>query len=719
MRKSILFFGIVFLFLAGIKVRADEGMWLPMFIERLNYVDMQKMGLHLTAEEIYSVNHSSLKDAIIIFGRGCTGEIVSDQGLVFTNHHCGYGNIQSHSTLEHDYLTQGFWALSKNEELANENLTAKFLLRMEDVTKRVLGEFYPGIPEEDREKSEERMIKRIQNEAVQGNENLQAVVKSFYEGNEYYLFVYEVYKDVRLVGTPPNSIGKFGGDTDNWMWPRHTGDFSVFRVYTAPDGKPAAYSTENIPLKPKHYLPVSVKGVNKGDFAMVMGFPGSTERYETSWGVKLAIDITNPTIVKLRDKRLSILRVDMEADKGVQIKYASKYAAISNYWKYYIGQTKGLKRLGVYEKKKTIEAAFEKWVNENPQRKEKYGQALLDISAGYSEIEKLENNRVYFTEGLLRGSEIIAFARNCETLLDMLKAEGVPKETIDGQITLIRDKAKTFFKDYNAPTDQKLLAAMLEMCARGISVEGYPAELAIIREKSKGNYTEYTAKAFASTIFAYPEKLEKFLSKPKARTLEKDPIYRCMQSFYAAYFDMMDKYDKAQARLDQGNRAFIAGLIEMQPERKFYPDANQTMRLTYGQVMDYFPADAVHYDFKTTLQGVIEKEDPGNEEFIVTDKLKQLFRSKDFGPYGTNGELVTCFTTTNDITGGNSGSPVLNGSGELIGLAFDGNWEAMSGDIAFENKIQRTICVDIRYVLFVIDKYAGAKNLIAELKINQ
>lgn len=716
MLRSILF-GL--LLLSGFQLRADEGMWLPMFIDRLNYVDMQKAGLKLTAEEIYSINHSSMKDAILQFGRGCTGEVVSNQGLVFTNHHCGYGRIQAHSTVEHDYLTNGFWALSLAEELPNEGLTATFLVRMEDVTAKVLGELKAGMTEEERAKKVSETGKKLETEAKQGIAYYEAVVKSFYQGNEYYLFLYEVYKDVRLVGAPPSSIGKFGGDTDNWMWPRHTGDFSIFRIYTGPDGKPATYSPGNIPLKPKHYLPVSIEGVKKDDFAMVMGFPGSTDRYLTSYGVKLAIEVTNPSVVAIREKRLAILRSDMDANDAIRIKYASKYAGIANYWKYFIGQTKGLKRLKVYDTKKELEAAFEKWVNAASSRKEKYGTAMTDISQAYQEIGKYARTRVYFTEGLLRGSDIIGYARSFDALLKLLKTEKPDPLKVAELTNGLKERMPAFFKDYNAPTDKKLLAAVMEMFSGNVPGTDYPSALTKIREKYKGDFNRYVTEAFAKSMLVDSSLVRKFLDNPRAKVLEKDPLFACMQSFYGSYLALNEKYMAAQEQLNRGNRNFIAGLMEMQPEKKFYPDANSTMRLSYGLVKDYIPADAVHYDFKTTLKGVMEKEDPAVDEFYVTGKLKELYNSKDFGPYAVNGELVTCFTTTNDITGGNSGSPVINAKGELIGLAFDGNWEAMSGDIAYETELQRTICVDIRYVLFIIDKYAGAKNLITELKINR
>lgn len=700
------------------QLKADEGMWLPLYIDRLNYVDMQKMGLHLTAEEIYSVNHSSLKDAIIIFGRGCTGEIVSDKGLIFTNHHCGYGAIQSHSSVDHDYLTNGFWATRMEEELPNEGLTATFLVRIEDVSQKILDGLDKGLSEADRIKKIRELTKKTEDEAIKGT-TYTSTVRSFYSGNEYYLFVYEVFKDIRLVGTPPNSVGKFGGDTDNWMWPRHTGDFSIFRVYTAPDGKAATYSKDNVPMKPKHHLPISIKGVQKGDYTMIMGYPGSTNRYLSSYGVKMAIEETNPYIVSVREKKLAILKEDMDASDKVRIQYSAKYASISNYWKYYIGQTRGLKRLKVYDEKKALEDRFAEWVGKDNSRKEKYGSAITDIQQSFSLITPYAKTRVFYTEGILRGSEAVGFARNFENLLKELKAEKPDQAKIDAQVKTISDRLDAFYKDFNPSTDQKLLAAVMKMFGDNVPVGNQPSLFIELNKKYKGDFTEFAAKAFSKSMFVDRAKTEAFLKNPKAKALEKDPLYACMQNFYEKYNAIVDLIAQANNTLARGNRNFLAGLREMMPEKKFSPDANGTMRLTYGQVLDYYPADAVHYDYTTTLKGVMEKEDPRVDEFVVPAKLKELYKAKDYGPYGQNGELVTCFLTNTDITGGNSGSPVMNANGELIGLAFDGNWEAMSGDIAFEPALQRTIAVDARYVLFVIDKFAGAKNIIAELDIKK
>lgn len=716
--KRILAFVLMWTALWIPSMHADEGMWLPLLIERLNYVDMQKMGLNLTPEEIYSVNNSSLKDAIIIFGRGCTGEVISDNGLILTNHHCGYGIIQSHSTVEHDYLTDGFWASSFEEELPNEGLTAKFLIRIEDVTQRVLAALYDQMSEKERQEAIASVSRDIENEAASGT-HYEASVRSFYFGNEFYLFVYETYSDVRLVGAPPSSIGKFGADTDNWMWPRHTGDFSLFRVYTGPDGKPATFSKDNIPLKPRHYLPISLDGVQKGDFAMILGYPGSTDRYLTSYGVDMAIEQNNPSVVKIRQTKLDILRADMEADPAVRIKYASKYAGTSNYWKYFIGQTKGLKQLKVASKKRALENAFSGWVSGNPEREEKYGTVLGDFETAYEALRPYEYFRVYTNEALARGCEVISFSRNFSGLYNELtKKKGDPKNR-EKMVNSLKNQSQRFFKDYNAPTDQKLLAAMLKLFYYDVPPAFHPQVFSDIYEKYKGDFSRYASYAFEKSIFVDMDRTLDFLDKPTSKILTKDPVFGLMLSFFDFYQAKMAEAEPYYTSLNRSRRIFMSGLREMHTDRTFYPDANFTMRLTYGQVLDYYPVDAVHYDFRTSLTGVMEKEDPANWEFVVPEKLKTLYATGNFGEYGENGRMYTCFITNHDITGGNSGSPVINGDGELIGLAFDGNWEAMSGDIAFEPDLQRTINVDIRYVLFIIDHFAGARHIIDELTIRK
>ncbi len=700
----------------------DEGMWLPMFVDRLNYVDMQEMGLRLTAEEIYSINNSSLKDAIIGLstsatpnGYFCTGEIVSDQSLVFTNHHCGYDIIQQHSSIEHDYLTNGFWASSLEEELPNEALTASFLKNMDNVTDSIIPFLSDTLTAADRRSTISDIRNRLI-EAAEEDGKYHVVVKSFFEGNEYYRFVYDVYEDVRFVGAPPSSIGKFGGDTDNWMWPRHTGDFSIFRVYSAPDGSPAKYSEDNVPLKPKHHLPISLKGVQKDDFAMIWGYPGGTNRYMTSYGVEYNNSDFGPVLVDLLGKRLEIMKEDMDADREVKIKYASTYASLANGWKYYIGRIRGAKKLKVADKKRAIEEEFTKWVNADESGKEKYGNALADIEAGYKQMAASIGPMMYMNLGLM-GPGIINYAQEFSQFEQQLNEKKENPEAPKETAKVLMESAKEHFKDYNAPTDQKTLAGLYQMYADDIPEDQLPEFFKEITKKYKGDFNAYAADIFEKSIFTSEEKVNAFLDDPKAKKLAKDPAYILSGQVMEAFMGSMGNYRAAQGSLNNGKRLFVAGLREMDPELVKYPDANSTMRLSYGSVLDYYPADAIHYDYVTHLSGIMDKEDPANNEFIVPDKLKELYQNKDYGRYGTEGKLIVGFLTTNDITGGNSGSPVINGNGELIGLAFDGNWEAMSGDIAFEPALQRTICVDSRYVLFIIDKFAGATNLIDELTI--
>lgn len=699
--------------------KADEGMWLPMFIKRLNHVDMQKAGLQLTAEEIYSVNNNSLKDAIIHFGGGCTGEIISAEGLILTNHHCGYGQIQSHSTVENDYLTNGFWAKSKAEELSNPGLKVSFLVRMEDVTEKMLTEIGETKNEGERQAAVQKASGKM---AKENNEDgrYRVVVRGFYHDQEFYMFVYEDFKDVRLVGAPPSSIGKFGGDTDNWMWPRHTGDFSIFRVYTDKDGKPAEYSTENIPMKSKHYLPVSITGVNKGDYAMIMGYPGRTQRYLTASAVQMALDLSNPTVVKVREKKLAIIKEDMDASDDIRIKYSSKYYQSSNYYKYFIGQTKQLIRMRVMEQKKEQEKKFNEWAMADAERKKKYGSVISTLDKNYAEYSQYILSRQYLVESLFLGAEVFGQAYGYEGLYKTLSDKAAKPEDISKTTNALKAGVDDFFKDYNQPTDKKLFAALLEMYYSNVPMNQHSPYLNAQAAKYKNDFGRMAEDYYKRTIFSDKTRLNAFLNSPNAKRLGADPVFKLVTEIFTFY---AENHRSVMRKLDESNneqyRSFIQGMREMNPDKSFYPDANSTMRLSYGSVADYYPMDAVYYNYYTTLDGVMEKKDNSNDEFYVEPRLEELYTKKDYGRYGKDGKLVINFITTNDITGGNSGSPVINGKGELIGLAFDGNWEAMSGDIAFDSTYKRTICVDARYILWVIDKYAGATNIINELKIVQ
>lgn len=708
---------LTLLLFVSFRSTADEGMWLPLFIDRLNYTDMQKKGLKLSPEEIYSVNNSSLKDAIIIFGRGCTGEIVSPNGLIFTNHHCGYGQIQAHSTVEHDYLTDGFWAMKMEDELPNPGLTATFLIRIEDVTEKVRAVINDKMTEEERNGEIRKISKTLTDEAIKDT-HYDASVRGFFAGDEFYLFVYEVFKDVRLVGAPPSSIGKYGADTDNWMWPRHTGDFAVFRVYSGPDGKPADYSKENIPFKPRHYLPISIDGVENNDFTMIMGYPGSTDRYRSSWGVEQATEQSNPTVVSIRAQKLDIMRKYMDASDAVRIQYASKYAGTSNYWKYFIGQTRGLKRLKVVDKKRSEEAGFSSWVNSDPKRKEMYGETLNLRREAINKQSSINLAQIYLNEAINRGSEILAYSRRFSKLTELLESKKPDQSAIDAEVARLRESAAGYFKNYHAPLDEELLGAMLQMYYQNVPKDQQPKLIGDIHSKYKGDFSAYARMMFSKSNFVSLASVNKLLDKPSAKTIKADPATQLAGAFVDVQTQLRPLQTEISEMAAKGDRLYIRGLREMMGDQKnFYPDANFTMRLTYGNIGDYYPADAVHYNYVTTLTGVMEKEDPANWEFEVPEKLKELYRKKDYGPYAQKGEMIVGFISNNDITGGNSGSPVMNARGELIGIAFDGNWEAMSGDIAFEPELQRTISVDIRYVLFIIDKFAGATNLIDELTI--
>lgn len=712
-------FGLMLLLsvLISLTAIADEGMWLPSLVHKLNINEMQKMGFELDAEDIYDVNNASIKDAVGALDHGsCTAELISPDGLLLTNHHCGFSEIQSHSTVEHDYLQDGFWAMSHEEELPNPGKTISFLVRMEEVTDEVLADVTDEMGEDERNSIINSVSNQLEREA-KNDSHYETYVRSFFNNNRYFLFVVETFKDVRLVGAPPQALGKFGGDTDNWMWPRHTADFALFRVYTGPDGKPAEFAEENIPYKSDYYLPISIKGIEEGDFAMVMGFPGTTNRFKTSFGVNYTMQVTNPVRVEVREKKLDILDDYMSTSQKARIQYADKYARSSNYYKYSIGQNKGLNDLKVVVKKEALEDEFQTWVNADKARVELYGEALSLIAEAYSEIGD-DKAREYVAEAMLRGPEIFMFAYRAAPLFAMLEKKEKDEDRIEMVADRIKGSMDDFFKDYNAETDQKVVAELLELYARNNDPQFYPDFMKEIEEKNRGDYSKFAEKMFRKSIFDDKEELTEFLEDPSYKTLKKDMAFQAAKDIFDTYREINEITKKQNEKLAIGRRLFVAGLTEMEKEKNFYPDANSTLRLTYGKVLDYEPRDGVIYKYYTTTDGYLEKEIPGDNEFNVPQKMKEMLLAQDFDRYAADdGNLHACFITNNDITGGNSGSPVMNGKGELIGVAFDGNWEAMSGDIAFEPELQRCINVDIRFVLWIIDKYAGATHLIDEMKI--
>ena len=708
-KKINILFIVLMMFVCG--VRADEGMWLPYSINGQNLADMQRLGCKLTAEQIFSFNQPSLKDAIVQFGGGCTGELISPEGLLLTNHHCGLSYVQSHASVEHDYLQDGFWARSKDQELPNEGLTVSFLTYIEDVTAAVLKGVGDNTSEADRAEIIKKNIQALTKEK-KGDRDVKVEIVPFYHNNQYILFVYDVYKDVRLVACPPWGIGKFGADTDNWTWPRHKGDFCIFRVYTAPDGSPATYSKDNIPMKSKHYLPISLKGVQQGDYTMILGYPGSTDRYSYSGAVKSIIEQEGPAIVSCRTTKLEQYRKHMDADPAVFIQYASKQASVSNYWKYYIGQVKQLQRNKVVEKRLEQEKAFREWAAQDKDHQAKYAGIFDEMDKYWEYQSQFTKALIYYREAGWRGGEAVTFALKFRALNNALEQKA-PQEKIDAYVKSLKVASQDFFKDYNKALDRDVTIALLNLFYKDVDRNMQCGSLRK-GDKSGGDFTTFVDNAFAKSIFVDANKVTAWFDNPKS--LSKDPIFALMLDIVETYIELSNVASKVDC--SRADRLYMEGLMEMQKDRNFYPDANFTMRLTYGSVQDCKPTDGVEYSYVTTLDGVMQKYIPGNWEFDVPKDLIKLWENHDYGRYADkNGNLVVNFITTNDITGGNSGSPVIDANGNLIGLAFDGNWEAMSGDISFENQVQRTICMDMRYLLFIIDKMANAQNLMEELTI--
>ena len=696
-------------------VRADEGMWLLPLLQKMNAQAMQDLGCELTPEQIYSINKSSLKDAIVQFGGGCTGEIISAEGLLVTNHHCGYGNIQKLSSVEHDYLKDGYWAMNRSEELPCEGLSVTFLEYMQDVTavvdkaqKKAVKEF-----KGDEAKIAEAVAKaksEIAEAAQKQNPHCRVQVTSFYNENVYYLIVYKTYRDVRFVGAPPSSIGKFGADTDNWMWPRHTGDFSMFRVYSAPDGSPAAYSPENVPLKAKNHLKISLKGVEEGDFTMIMGYPGRTTRFQTSPELKFQIE-DNDIAIAARTIRQDVMLEDMLADPKVKIQYASKYSGSTNAWKKWQGMKLAFEKLDIIGRAEQEEAEFTAWVNANKKRQEKYGSALADLKAGIEAGKEAEFAFTKAYESVYR-IEITNFALNFNVATQRAITAG--QDTIAALNTALKSIAAQY-GDYSVSTDRKVAKALMKHYRDIADPANYLKGLS--EDFATMDIDAYVDNLFDNSAFVSEEALAAAIAE-KGIGVMKDPAVVTGISIYQEAITAQTLAGASSKDLAAARQVYTAGLLEWKKGQPSYPDANSTMRFTYGTVKGYSPKDAVVYKHYTTLDGVMEKEDPDNWEFVVPAKLKELWKAKDFGRYGTaDGKMPTCFLSNNDITGGNSGSPIMNSRGELIGLAFDGNWESMSSDVMFEPDLQRCINVDIRYVLFIIEKFGGAKHLVDEMTI--
>ncbi|MCO6479287.1 MAG: S46 family peptidase [Phaeodactylibacter sp.] len=699
-------------------VQATEGMWLPLLLQQLNEAEMQSLGMKMTAEDIYSVNQGSLKDAIVHFGGFCTAEVISGQGLLLTNHHCGDEFIQSHSTLEKNYYQDGFWAMSKSEELPNPGLFATFIVRIEDVTEQVLENVTDDMHHKERQAWVSRNTERVKNEA-QREEYQDVMIRPFFEGNQYFLFVAETYRDVRLVGAPPASIGKFGADTDNWVWPRHTGDFSVFRIYAGPDNKPAEYSPENVPFQPRHFLPVSMDGVKADDFTLVFGFPGRTEEYLPSPAIEQRVNVINPIRIGIRDRTLEVLNAEMRKDPEVRLQYVSKQSRIANSWKKWIGESQGIQQTNAVEKRRAYEKEFQKRVDGKPEWKARYGNLLPTFNRLYAEQEPYAKAREYIGEIAGRNIELFRYVNTLHSVVKMYESSGAPE--VEGRMDRIEGFIEGFYKDYQPDVDRKVFASLMEVYFNELSPE-YQSKFAIEQfVEANKDYQTLAELVFAKSRLIRPDVMRQAVEAgPEAlvKVIQEDYAYHFVRSISEVNEGTaLEAYNRIQEDIDLLQRDYMQAQMEVFPEKRFYPDANGTLRITYGKVAGYEPRDAVRYETHTYLEGVMEKYVPGDYEFDVPEKLRQLYENKDYGPYGEGGKMPVCFIGSNHTTGGNSGSPAIDAHGNLVGLNFDRVWEGTMSDIYYDPSICRNIMVDIRYVLFIIDKLGGAGHLIEEMKL--
>ncbi len=718
LRKSILVLAI--LLFSRTFVFAGEGMWIPMLLQQLNEEEMQEMGLNISADDIYSINHSSLKDAILLFGRGCTSEIISDEGLLLTNHHCGFGQIQKHSSVEHDYLTDGFWAMSKEEELPNPGLTATLMIEMREVTHEVFNGVTDAITELQRNDLINDNIKALVDEFEKDSE-FNAKIKPFFKGNQYYMIITQTFKDIRLVGAPPSNIGKFGGDTDNWMWPRHTGDFSLFRIYVDKDGNTAEYSEDNVPYKPKYHFPISLKGVDEGDFTFVFGYPARTNEYLPSFALELITEIGNPQKIRLRQSRLDIFSKYQVKDPKVRIQYASKYARVSNYWKKMIGESKGVKRMKAIETKQAYENDFVEWVESSDYTINEYSGLIDAFDETYINLRPYSLSKDYFYEAVL-AMEVVRFSLKFGKLVEISQNKDVNDEDVNNEIERLQKYSTSFFKDYYKPIDIEVMAEMLKYYDQNIDSKFKPEFFSEIHSKYNSDYTKYTEAIFENSMFDDEMELNSLLENYKQKSYKKilrDPVYAMAIEFGTIYNSKIkDQYASFNNTLDSLQRRFMKAQMEMEPAKRFYPDANFTLRVSYGNVNGFSPKDAVYYKHFTTLKGIMEKENPDIYDYVVEEKLKDLYHDKDYGKYvAADGSMHVAFAASNHTTGGNSGSPVLDADGNLVGVNFDRCWEGTMSDLVYDPAVCRNISIDIRYFLFIVDKFAGAGYLVDEMDL--